>query len=208
MAEPRVTRFDEASITRWLFGGPGAWTLWRHMRLPQFGSVRFCEPISTFPWHRSGPGDIDVLICDPAHADAAVAVECKRITVRPDTFDTGQPGRLADFKEGHAQVRGLLHLGVQRVFLLGIVEVDSTERQDLGVFERGLTADLSATIQRAGFFEDVPGEAGIALAEIEQHNDIALDAGGMVNITVIRNAATRRQPPDLTSRLQMLFKPS
>jgi hypothetical protein len=47
----------------------------------------------------------------------------------------------------------------------------------------------------------------MAIGEVEQHTDDSLDAGGMVTIKVIRNAALSRRPPALTTRLQKLFAP-
>lgn len=200
-----ITEWHEASVTDWLFlRSTAASTLWQWLQLPFPPRILSRVATEPFPRARYGPGDIDVLVSNPHRPDLAVAFECKRITVRPEVFDTEfpPPGKLPDFTAGCAQANGLRRLGFHRVFLLGIVQIDCSKREDLG----GLTGPLVRRIEQACPLDRLRKGVGVAFVELMQYDaDRSIEMFGGAGVKLVRNAWRFRQPKALTAYLRTVL---
>lgn len=203
-----ITTWDEPAVAEWLFLDPApAWTLGQWLHLPSPRLTRFRMPTRPFPRAHLGPGDIDVLAVHPTRPDRAVAFECKRITVRPEVFDTEfpPPSKLPDFTGGYEQANRLRRMGFHRVFLLGIVEIDCTERAHLG----GLTGPLVRVLELACPLDQLRRGVGLAFVELAQFDkDRGIEWLGGVGVKVVKNAWTFRQPKALTAHIESLLSAS
>jgi hypothetical protein len=175
--------------------------LWSNLDLPRPAEVRFSvgEPLTASP--RQKPGDIDVLVCATHLPDQAVAFECKRVKIKPETFDTMQVGKLPGLTESVHQVRGLIEIGFSRCFLLVFIAVDGRERVQFNFAGRGPTAPLIRCIDDAIHASKIHEEAGVVVIELVQPTTEDFENAGGVGIRVLRSPCYRTQPPDLTRRV-------
>jgi hypothetical protein len=164
-----VTALEESELAALLLGAPEPWRRW---------PVLYWLGLSpgARAWFRLGPpfvdpegipGDLDALLCDPATPERAVAFECKRVKVKPETFATGQPNKLQELAHGAAQANGLLRQGYHRVYLLVGVAVDGSERGGSWL-DRGLTTPLLQTIYGALPPVDLDARVGVLVSEMVQ----------------------------------------
>src|SRR5215469_16581908 len=83
--------------------------------------------------------DVDVLLCDPAKPEEAVAYEIKRVKFGMRALrEGGKPNKLGELKKAVKQVNQLAKVGFWKVFLYIIVVVDSREQNSGETTYQGL----------------------------------------------------------------------
>jgi hypothetical protein len=167
-----------------------------NLPFPPRGGFQLKSP--ELPGDVGGPGDVDVLISNPERPEHAVAFECKRIKVKPETFDTLQPGKMQDLKKGVRQANGLLRLGFHQSYLFVCVQVDGRQQHEYNFFGRGLSGPLVKKIY--GFLntlELLPG-VGLVVAEPTQPVEKHIEDAGSVPIKRVRLASPQIQSAVVT----------
>lgn len=104
-------------------------------------------------------GDIDILLCNTAQPQKAVAYEVKRIKFGIPQVRKGKPSKLQKLEKAVRQANLLAHIGFWKVFLYIITVVDSRE-QNLGQTSyAGLSNELQQKLDSAvtvrGLYERV-----------------------------------------------------
>lgn len=174
--------------------------LYRILGLPTTAkwAVEVKQPFLTPP---SKPGDIDLMVADLVHPEAAVVAEAKWVKVRSDGTGGQKINKLEGASESVPQVAGLLELGFARTYLLLIAVVDDRSREEPSVVFRGTTqTTLRRVIEVVGDL-GINESAGILYVEINQPLEKTVTEATTVCIGVLRPARVRPQSVDQTSRV-------
>lgn len=190
----------EKAVVRWLFqGGPAS----------NFVRGTFCEggPIH-FAFEAEGRlvdgariGDVDVVL--GGHPEQALALECKRLTVRTHTPPGGHPGKLGGLKKAYHQTTALLRMGFHRAALVLVVQTEGWDRPEDGayVFRGARSSQFEAALDDPSV-RALPAEAGLVLIEVIHPTRRPIGDAGAVGVHVVRPGAPRVQPMGLTDRVR------
>lgn len=162
------------------------------------------EPFITDPYN-SRPGDIDVLLSDRKHPHMAVALECKKLRIRADTFNTGQIGGLKKAVQGFKQANGLFDLGFSRSYLALLIEVDGRERTKNNLISRGATPELYNEIFKIRHVDGLYQNVGIILVEIIQPTKRDIKSSGSVGFFELKQAKPQMQSESTTTYVRNYF---
>jgi len=148
---------------------------------------------------------LDALIFTPEFEDEAVAIEFKRIKVKPKAWTTRLPNRMNELEHGVSQANALRKIGFHRSFLAVIIAVDGSERQDVNVFGRVISGKLLADIHGFEAQAKLDDSVGLAFIEVTQLGPESFSFNGTVSVYVKRPAKGVDQPAFVTERLRRLF---
>lgn len=144
------------------------------------------------------PGDIDLLACDAARPDHAIAIEFKRVKAVA-TGASERVNRLEALGRAGPQVEALHKLGFSRTYLGVIAVVDGRSSDGPSFPFRGLSdAKYASVIEIAGGLP-LPSEVGLVYVEIVQPVDDAIENAHMVCVALPRRAASRQQGERITT---------
>jgi hypothetical protein len=198
-----VTDIHESPISRWLFTDcPVRYSYWRQLNLPIPARIGF-ELQPPVVIDVCAPGDVDVLVSNPEFPERAVAFECKRIKVKPETFETIQPGKMQDLKKGVRQANGLLELGFHQSYLFVCVQIDGRERHEYNFAGRGLSGPLVKAIYDSLKGLELLPSVGLLAAEVMQPVEKPIEDAGGVGIKVVRLASQQTQPNAVTEWVRL-----
>jgi hypothetical protein len=120
---------------------------WRLHIPPIKGISQACVParrISMAGLPNSPPGDVDLLLADPAHPEEATAIEVKRIKVVD-----GNPNKLQELSKGVRQANRLEGVGFYQVYLCVIVVADSRGiNRGRRTYNDGISIELRSKISQ------------------------------------------------------------
>ncbi len=204
--EKSVTAIEEAELCRRMFAHP---ILARELseKLGFTGAFRgmFEIPTRQLVPDAPGPGDIDLIACDPAHAQETHVFQVKRVKVSERTFANMAPTKLERCEHGVIQTNLLGGLGFHRTWLLVVVVTDGRERPALNFFCRGITFELMDVVVSHPLFNDLAPEAGLAFVFLDQPVDKDISLAGGFHIDVRRRPSNHQQPDWLTAAVRELF---
>jgi hypothetical protein len=143
-------------------------------------------------------GDVDVLICDPARPDLAVAIQAKRIKFDAWDIERGSPKKLQELEKAYEQANRDARVGFSLVYLYLFVVVDSRE-QNLGKNSyAGLSTELKELVYRAVSLSELDERVGLVQIELVQPMDYAPLSVGTSGAERRREAQPVIQTPELT----------
>lgn len=201
-----ITAVNELDLSRWVFkSGIIAPRLWSELKLPSPSQIHFAVSDPIIDNRQEKPGDIDVLVCALNQPNLAVAFECKRLRIKPETFQTLQIGGLPGLDESIHQVRGLRRIGFSRCFLLVFMAVDGHEQVNFSFLDASPTPSLIQAFDRALDKLPIDPEIGMVCIELVQPTvkDFCLTGGS--GVRVLRPAGFQSQPATLTKRIEALL---
>jgi hypothetical protein len=117
-------------------------------------------------------GDVDVLLCDSARPDLAVAIQAKRIKFDAYDIQRGSPKKLHEIEKAYGQTNRDAQIGFSQVYLYVFVVVDSRE-QNAGKKHsyEGLSNDHRGLVQHAVSLRGLDGRVGVFQIELAQTMD-------------------------------------
>jgi len=169
------------------------------------GSVdRQCVKLEGVPAEGCDQGDVDILLCAPNRPDRAIAVQVKRLKVRPEAFSGGQPNGLGNLKEGARQANVLARIGFAQVYLYVFIVVDC-RGQNPGeeASYAGAPAKFKNLIERSVSATGLDLDPRVGLLQyefVQPTDDPPLGVGGSV-ATLVRPAQEVVQTGALTEWL-------
>ena len=203
---PVATEILEEALVTWLFADVRV----RTVIAEELGlSEQVCWRTSvTVPFVQDSnrkPGDIDLLLVDPGRPQTAVAVETKRIKVRPGRDGAQTVTKLLDFSKGMRQANGLLDFGFCRTYLAMLAVVDGRDATDASFAFRGLQPDTMEKVLQTPGWDALRGEVGMLYVEIVQPVSQSVDQAGIIRLSILRDAHPREQSVETTSRIVRYF---
>ncbi len=149
-------------------------------------------------------GDVDILLFEPDHPEHAIAIEVKRVKVTGDAFFTGSPNKLNDIRKGIKQANALECLGFRQVYLYIFIVVDS-RTQNLGTRSfKGLTPELSSTIDAAISTGELAPRVGLIKFDFTQPRDSFPLREGAYDSSLKRRARCTEQAASVTEWIKNL----
>ena len=198
-----VSGIEEGELVRWAFTYPGVSDLlWLSLGIKKPHRIAFhvTEPVVATADRQTG--ELDVMLWPSDSPSEAIAIECKRIKIDPETFDTEQPGKLHELRKGVRQANAQLRRGFHQVFLVVIIAVDG-RHQSGGYWIGGeLTPALRQIIRNSKLMSDLNKDVGYVLVEVVQPVDKdAMSAGG-AGVIASRRATPHIQTEQLTKAIE------
>lgn len=188
-----ITDLTERELQEYLFSClPVRHLFYGELDLPRGDPLLRLKTDEYFPG-RGGPGDVDVLVADPNAPEWAVGMECKKVKVKPESFETKQITGLNRASKAVQQTRKLVRLGFSRCYALFFVAIDGRQRARFNFAHRGLTGGLLRrfdAVVRADLF---PNEVGVVVLEITQPVEKPLTYAGAAGCRVLRQARPQEQ---------------
>jgi hypothetical protein len=203
---PSAVDLDEAELCRWLFAQPFL-TAQLCAKLGVSGSFRGVFETNTkrFVANARGPGDIDILVCDPAHPEATTVIEAKRVKISEATFSTKAPTKLDACARGVRQANLLGALGFHRTWLLVAAATDGRNRPGANFFSRGITFELMDIVRNHPSFADLASHVGLIFVFLDQPVDKDIALAGSFGFDVRREPTSTVQSAPLTPAVRDLF---
>lgn len=206
--QPSVATYTEDTLAQFAFSGDHLiqMIVRGQLRVPHAFEARFRVPRTAITAIPGLPGDIDILLCDPARPSEAVAIECKVLKVKPEDFaddSTVLVRGLPELKRGVEQGNGLAALGFHRSYLLVLLAVDGSERVWENFIGRGLTPLQLGVIYRTveALMPELSEAVGFARFEAVQITGREIHLSGGIGLLVSRQPATQVQPTELSNRV-------
>lgn len=148
------------------------------------------------------PGDVDVILAAADAPQRSIALECKRVKVRPDYSGGERVNKVHRFQKSSIQANALATLGFSQTFLTAVAVVDGRGNDTSTFTARGMSdASFTALFQVS---LDIPLTAGIGVLYIEivQPVHAAIDESFFLTAAVLREAQCREQTQDFTALLR------
>jgi hypothetical protein len=152
------------------------------------------------------PGDIDLLLVDPAQPQAAVVMETKRVKVRPGSQGPQTITKLAGFGKGMLQANALLDCGFARTYLTMFAVVDGRHATESNFLFRGLGSDSVRIVLETPDWQSLRPGIGVLYVEVVQPVGRPVDEAGMICLAQLHPAQPREQSVDMTSRIVHYFE--
>jgi hypothetical protein len=143
-------------------------------------------------------GDVDILLCDPARPDQAVAHQVKRIKFGARLVERGWPNTLQEYEEAVRQANLLARIGFSQVYLYVLMVVDAREHHLGKVSYAGLTTKQRAMIHSRVSTVGLENRVGLFQLEFVQPMDYAPLATATYGGDFRRHAEPVAQPEELT----------
>lgn len=141
-AAPSATDWNEDTLVNWLFSKFQFWTLFcDELEMSEDSRWRAGVRSPFLENTNEKPGDIDVLLVDPAQPQSAVAMETKRIKIQPGRYGPQTISKLSDFGKGMIQANALWKRGFSRTYLAMLAVVDGRQATESGFLFRGPDTD-------------------------------------------------------------------
>lgn len=154
------------------------------------------------------PGDIDLLVVDPVQPQSAVAVETKRVKVRPGSQGPQTITKLSSFEKGMRQANALLDCGFSRTYLAMFAVVDGRHARESNFISRGLGPEMIRTVLETPNWEGLHEDVGILYIEVVQTVEKSVLESGMICLGHLHVARQREQSAEVTTRIHRFFDPS
>jgi hypothetical protein len=152
------------------------------------------------------PGDIDLLLADPSHPEAAVVLETKRVKIRPGSNGPQTITKLASFEKGIRQANALLDCGFSRTYLTMIAVVDGRQARGANFLFRGLQSEAAHTVLETPNWGELREGVGILYVEVVQPVERSVREAGMISLAHLHAAQPREQSGELTDRVHRFFE--
>jgi hypothetical protein len=174
----------------------------------------FYRPEVVEPFHASGEGEMDLVVCERQAPHQAAVIEAKRVKVEVINSERDEVHKIGDIAKGVHQANTLYkRFGFFQHYLAVITAVDASEQSDSNIPCRGLrseTADLyddRRTFTRIVDFpkrDDLKPEIGIIFIEVVQPSRMSLDRRATFRICVQHPATPRPQADSVTKNMIVL----
>ena len=208
MEHDSLAAIEEKKLAQQLLSRPADRSMLLNIaRIPNDACVFLEIPLQDAPGQVKG--DIDLLVCAPGRAGAAIAIQVKRIKVGSNAFHSGKPNKLEKIKEGVWQTNDLTRIGFSQVYLYLLVSVDSRERNAGQLSYAGMTPELRTTIAQtiAERINDLDRRAGLVLFDFVQPMDYAPLDGSWWGGTELRRLAQEvAQSSDVTAWVSQVMQ--
>ena len=206
MNTPNITDIAEEALLRFLFcEHPLSFRNVPYLGLRSGSPIRFSVRQPFIPALGTRPGDIDALGILDHRLGTAVAVEGKRLKVKPKAFLTGQVNKLQELRKGAEQANYLFAFGFARTLLVVMTEIDSSELTDVHEIFRVPSPEIMAAIASA--LENLPLEDGIGLLSfiaVQNTEESFLRRGGF-SLRLVHAPKDRPQPEALSTTVIQYF---
>jgi hypothetical protein len=202
----KITDVPEEGILHWLFSDPiPRWTIGRLLGINQNFPIRFSVRAPFIPEFGTKPGDIDVLgLLDPV-AGTAVAVEAKRLKIKPQAFSTGKLNKIPGLVDGARKANSLLGFGFARTVLFVVIVVDGSEQTDVHEIFRVPTLELDFIVKEALGTLQLETEIGLLTVTTVQNTKQSFRERGGLSPLLVRAPADRPQPEPLSRAIREYF---
>lgn len=153
-------------------------------------------------------GDIDVLLVPEELPHQCRAVQYKRIKIKPDSFRSGVPNKLAQLSKASRQANALVLVGFAYVWLNILVVTDSREHNRGENSFTGATPSLLRQVTTRAQNMKLDSAVGLEIIELAQPMDKPVTECHSAGGNMIRPALRQSQPPALTAAIKQLLSAS
>jgi hypothetical protein len=203
---PSATDWNEDVLVNWLFARFQFWTLLCEvLGLSEDSHWRAGVRSPFLENTNQKPGDIDVLLVDPARPQSAVAMETKRIKIKPGRDGPQTISKLSDFGKGMIQANELWKKGFCRTYLTMLAVVDGRQATDSGFLFRGPDTDTYREVLELRNWQALRSEVGFLYVEVIQPVGRSVDESGRISVAHVHPARPKEQSADTTSRIVRFF---
>lgn len=206
---PSVGDTAEGALVEWLINNPHVRELLSR-ELHVDSATRMLPAVSDAALRqgRTRPGDIDLVVMDPANPRRAIAVEFKRVKVEATGTHTDRVTKLVAAGKGISQANALRELGFAQTYLGILISTDGGKRTNENLLFRGPTPKSMGMIIDFDGLDGLHRDIGVLYVLIVQPNGHDLQVAGSVGVCVDRRAAEVEQRAEVSSRLrEMLGRP-
>ena len=197
---PSATREVEKRLVRWLFN----FNISRQLILPAL-DLATNTPAQFEITHPFSEREFDVLVCNPIKPQYAVAIECKRVKIKAESFEHNDVTKLEGVGKGVKQANELLKVGFYRTFLAVIIVVDGRGRTDYGMHTRGVTTQQFEKIYDFPRRDSLHNDVGVLFIEVIQTTDAPLSKTGCVAVGLDKKAIQQDQSASITNKVRSRF---
>jgi len=203
--EESVTSNTEEQILKWIL---------THRSLGKFLVSQFFEVPSTVkaylgltdPFVESGrkPGDIDLLLIDPAKPDRSIAFEVKRVKAVATDDEVSRVNGAEKIRKGVIQVNKYQSLGFHQTYLMVIVLNDARTKRTPNVALRKANSSNVQRVFGIPWNEPLHADVGIVYVEITQFTGRAIAQTGSFGVCIDKRASMLEQASDFTTKVKKL----
>lgn len=201
-----ATEWPEEQLVTWLFSRPRVRAMiCEELGLPEQACYRTEVRAPFVQDSNRKPGDIDLLLVGPEQPQAAVAVETKRVKVRPGRDGVQVINKLPDFIKGMRQASGLLNLGFSRAYMAMLAVVDARDETDSGFMFRGMQPAGMRYVVETPDWDLLRSEVGMLYVEVVQPVNRSIDEAAIIRLAILRAAQPQEQSVETTSGIIRFF---
>jgi len=205
--EQSITSLNETEAVNWLLKYPG----FRNFFLEEFFAspqnvkafTGIKEPITS---QNKKPGDIDLLLVDPAFPNQAIGFECKRVKSVDQTEEYSKINSIEKIRSGVRQASAYQSLGFYKSFLMIMLLDDGRALNDPNVmFRYGKTANI-ARMYELPWQEPLQEDVGIVFIKVNQMTGKHYNHSISIGICIEKQAKPLDQLNRLTDKIQEILK--
>jgi hypothetical protein len=145
------------------------------------------------------PGDIDLLLINPAAPHQAIAFETKRVKVFRDNTGKDKINRLSDLKHGIKQANAYHQLGFHQSYLLVILLDDGRNQENPDqTFHYNKSPYLDREVYSLKFSTELDPNVGVVYIRLNQMTDKHINNSHAIHYCIDRRAIPIAQSTDMT----------
>jgi hypothetical protein len=202
-----VTDMVEDAAVKWLVSNQHFRRMFLEDFFPLPDQVKIFDGLR-HPFTISGrlPGDIDLLLVDPARCDAAIGIECKRVKlVSTDTYPNVNGDGVAKIRRGILQANGYRELGFHQSYLMIIVLEDGRAMTTPNTMFRYSKHYIAESIYNIPWHENLHQDVGVIFVKVNQTTGKSIELTGGLGFCVDKKAALINQSHRITTNLKELL---
>ncbi|MGH9872911.1 MAG: hypothetical protein ACRD9S_10650 [Pyrinomonadaceae bacterium] len=201
-----VTAVKETSIVRYLFSSCAKRLILNELQLEDDSSIHY-EVRAPVVSPGGRPGDIDVLICQPSHADTAIGLQCKRVKVEALDQGTDKINKLPDVSVAVRQANlQRQNFGFHKNYLVVIIETYGPSRTQSNVAFRGPTSNTFKEIYEFPQRETLHDDVGVLFIQLTQPTGKSFRRMYELGVCLDKQARPLEQTSNLTNRIKELIE--
>lgn len=197
-----VTAMTEAAAVEWFMSNP----VFRDMFIREFfsdpGRVKTYMGLKEpFTRHHFKPGDIDLLLVDPANPGLSVAFEFKRVKAISESKTISKVNNAQKIRDGVIQANFLRELGFHRHYLVIILLEDGRQmNMPNQMFNYSRAAEIEQ-IYEIPMNEALHQDVGVIYIKVNQTTGKRIDFGGGLGFCIDKEAVKMEQLHSITGHI-------
>lgn len=203
-AESAVNWYEQ-ELLGWLFDNDRVRRLiLRSLELREDATARLSVTDPFIEKRGTEAGDIDLLLFDDRAPDRAVAIECKRVKVKVESFEPETVTKLNGLEKGVREANKLFKLGFSKTYLAVLIVVDGRYRKEFGMLSRGATGQQFKSVYQFSNLTELHHSAGLTFIEVVQPSTLSIDEMGYVGVAGEKRAIPVDQREQITNKIMSL----
>jgi hypothetical protein len=202
-----VTTLSENDALRWLLAHPFITNDFAKEFFPKASKpesrLNLVEP---FTQSHLKPGDIDLLLADPADPSKTIAFECKKVKIISTAEGQFKINGAKQLVPGVHQVNAYRKFGFHQIYFLVILLDDGRHHSAPNTMFHYATGRQVDEIFSIPWLADLHEDIGVIYLRINQMTGKHINHSHSIGYCIDKPAARRDQPFDLTAQVQHILK--